>query len=155
MTRTFEIAFPEMKRNLVKRTLLPLFGFREPEHLTLGISQRTLSAKIFLAANFNELVHALHSCVKPISVADHSRVWPVSPLHFVAQKEVTFLSPLQRNIPVTARLLWHTKCRRTQAGDLAPGRQRFLRTVIMIGSDIAGGMGIGRPLSATASAVHS
>jgi len=65
-TRTFEIAFPEVKRNLVKRTLLPLFGFREPEHLTLGISQRTLSAKIFLAANSTSLFHALHSCVKPI-----------------------------------------------------------------------------------------
>jgi len=38
MTRTFEIAFPEMKRNLVKGTLLPLFGFREPEDLALGIS---------------------------------------------------------------------------------------------------------------------
>src|ERR1700722_20285143 len=115
MIRTFEIAFPEMKPNLLKPTLPPLFGFREPEHLTLGISQRTLSAEIFLAANFNELVHALHSCVKPIG-ADHSRVSPVSPLHFIAQKEVTFLPPLQRNIPVTARLLWHTKCRRTQAG---------------------------------------
>src|SRR5579863_8197266 len=31
------IAFPEVKRNLGKRTLLPLFGFREPEGFTLGI----------------------------------------------------------------------------------------------------------------------
>jgi hypothetical protein len=76
-------------------------------------------------------------------------------LHFVAQKEATFLLPLQRSIPVTARLLWHTKCRRTRAGDLAPDRQRFLRTVNVIGSDVTGGTGIGWLLSATASAVHS
>jgi hypothetical protein len=31
------IAFPEVKRDLVERALLPLFGFREPENLTLGI----------------------------------------------------------------------------------------------------------------------
>lgn|SRR5579863_463181 len=31
------IAFPEVKRNFGKRTLLPLFGFREPEALSLGI----------------------------------------------------------------------------------------------------------------------
>jgi hypothetical protein len=76
-------------------------------------------------------------------------------LHFVAQKEATFLLPLQRNIPVTARQLWHTKCRRTRAGDMSPDRQCFLGTVIMIGSDITGDTGIGRLLSATASAVHS
>src|ERR1019366_1705079 len=66
MTGSIEIAFPEMERNFVKRTLLPLFGFREPENPTLGIKVRTLPAKIFLAADFNELVHELHSCVKPI-----------------------------------------------------------------------------------------
>jgi hypothetical protein len=76
-------------------------------------------------------------------------------LHFVAQKETTFLSSLQRNIPVTARLLWHTKCRRIRAANPAPDRQHFLRVVIMIGSDITSGTGIGRLLSATASAVHS
>ena len=66
MTGSIEIALPEMERDLVKRTLLPLFGFREPENPTLGIEIRTLPAKIFLAANFNEPVHELHSCVKPI-----------------------------------------------------------------------------------------
>jgi hypothetical protein len=76
-------------------------------------------------------------------------------LHFVAQKETSFLPSLQRNIPITARLLWHTKCRRTRAANLAPDRQHFLCVVIMIGSDITGGKGIGRPLFATASAVHS
>jgi hypothetical protein len=76
-------------------------------------------------------------------------------LHFVAQKETTFLPSLQRNIPITARLLWHTKCRRTRAVTLAPDRQHFLCVVIVIGSDITGGTGIGRLLSATASAVHS
>jgi hypothetical protein len=38
---------------------------------------------------------------------------------------------------------------------MAADRQRFLFTMIVIGSDITGRMGIGRPLSATASAVHS
>jgi hypothetical protein len=66
MTGSIEIAFPEMERNFVKRTLLPFFGFCEPKNPTLGIKIRTLTAKIFLAANFNELVHELHSCVKPI-----------------------------------------------------------------------------------------
>jgi hypothetical protein len=64
--RSLEIAFPEVECNFVKSTLLPLFSFREPEHLTLGIMQRTLTAKIFLAADFNEPVHELHSFVKPI-----------------------------------------------------------------------------------------
>jgi hypothetical protein len=62
MLGRFDIAFPEVKRNFVERTLLPLFGFCEPEHSTLGIMQRALTAKIFLAADFNELpVHELHS----------------------------------------------------------------------------------------------
>jgi hypothetical protein len=54
-----------MVRDLVKRTLLPRFGFRKPERFTLAIMQRTLTAKMLLAANFNELVHDLHSLVKP------------------------------------------------------------------------------------------
>ena len=37
MSGSIEIALPEMERDLVKRTLLPLFGFREPENPTLGI----------------------------------------------------------------------------------------------------------------------
>jgi hypothetical protein len=67
MTGSIEIALPEMERNFVKRALLPLFGFREPENPALGVKVRTLSAKIFLAANFSELVHELHSSVKPIN----------------------------------------------------------------------------------------
>jgi hypothetical protein len=50
-----------MERDLVKRALLPLFSFREPENPALGIKVRALPAKIFLAANFSELVHELHS----------------------------------------------------------------------------------------------
>jgi len=61
MIRSFEIAFPEVECDLIECTLLPLFSFREPEQLTLGIMQRTLTAKIFLAADFNEPVHELHS----------------------------------------------------------------------------------------------
>lgn len=66
MTGSAGIALPEMERNFVKRALLPLFGFRKPENPTLGIKIRALPAKIFLAADFNELVHELHSRVKPI-----------------------------------------------------------------------------------------
>ena len=69
MTGSFEIAFPEVERNFVERPLLPLFGFREPEQLTLGIMQRTLTAEILLAADFNEPVHELHSFVKPIRIS--------------------------------------------------------------------------------------
>ncbi len=65
LTGSFEIALPEVKRDLIASALLPLLGFREPECLTLGIVIRALSAKILLAANFNELVHELHSLVKP------------------------------------------------------------------------------------------
>jgi hypothetical protein len=63
-----EIAFSKVKRNLIERALFPLFGFRQPENLTLGIQQSTLSAHKFLIANFDEPVHELHSCrVKPIN----------------------------------------------------------------------------------------
>jgi hypothetical protein len=34
---SIEIALPEVERDFVERTLLPLFGFREPENPTLGI----------------------------------------------------------------------------------------------------------------------
>ena len=83
-----------MERNFVKRTLLPLFGFREPEHPTLGIKVRTLPAKIFLAANFNELVHELHSCVKPINGRTIAESATASPLHFVARKSGNLSAPV-------------------------------------------------------------
>jgi hypothetical protein len=63
-----EVAFSKMERNLIKRALFPLFRLRQPENLTLGIQQSTLAAYKFLIANFDELVHELHSCrVKPIN----------------------------------------------------------------------------------------
>jgi len=77
MTWSLEIALPEVKRDIITRALLPLLGFREPERLTLGIVIRALSAKIFLAANFNELVHELRSLVSPsngASIADSAQV---------------------------------------------------------------------------------
>jgi hypothetical protein len=52
-----EIAFPEVEGNFVERALFPFFGFGEPEHSTLGIMRRALTAEIFLAADFNEPVH--------------------------------------------------------------------------------------------------
>jgi hypothetical protein len=65
-----EAAFSKVERNLVKRALFPLFRLRQPENLTLGIQQGTLPAHKFLIANFDELVHELHSCrVKPINPA--------------------------------------------------------------------------------------
>jgi hypothetical protein len=66
-SRCIEIALSEMIRNLVECPLLPFFGFCEPENPAFGIPQGALSAKIFLPANFDELVHELHSCVKPIN----------------------------------------------------------------------------------------
>jgi hypothetical protein len=61
------VALFEVKRDLVKRALFPLFRFGQPENSALGIQQRPLSAYKFLVANFDELVHELHSCgVKPI-----------------------------------------------------------------------------------------
>jgi hypothetical protein len=66
LTWSFDIALAEVKRDLVERALLPHFGLRKPERLTLGIMQRTLTAEMLLAANFNEPVHELHSLlVKP------------------------------------------------------------------------------------------
>jgi hypothetical protein len=63
----FEVAFPEVKRDLVKRALLPLFGFRQPEHPALGIPRSALSAHEFLVTDFHQLFHELHSRgVKPI-----------------------------------------------------------------------------------------
>jgi hypothetical protein len=63
-----EVAFSEVERNLIKRALFPLFRLRQPENLTLGIQQSALAAHKFLIANFDELVHELHSCrVKPIN----------------------------------------------------------------------------------------
>ncbi len=109
MIGRIEIALPEMERNFVKRALLPLLGFREPENLALGIKVRALSAKIFLAANFNELVHELHSCVKPVNGRTIAEVRTESPLHFVALKEATFLPlvdiAMQHVRPVTADVL--------------------------------------------------
>jgi hypothetical protein len=54
-------ALSEVKRDLVKRALFPLFRFGQPENSALGIQQRPLSAYKFLVANFDELVHELHS----------------------------------------------------------------------------------------------
>jgi hypothetical protein len=64
------VAFSKVKRDLVKRALFPLFCLCQPERLTFGIQQSALSAYKFLTANFDELVHELHSRgVKPISLA--------------------------------------------------------------------------------------
>jgi hypothetical protein len=62
------IALPEMIRDLVESTLLPLFGLRKPERATISVQCRTLSANRFLAANLHQPVHASHSLggVKPI-----------------------------------------------------------------------------------------
>jgi hypothetical protein len=63
-----EVAFPEVERDLIERALFPLFGLCKPENSTFGIQQGALSAHKFLAANFDEFIHELHSCgVKPIN----------------------------------------------------------------------------------------
>jgi hypothetical protein len=67
-----EVAFPEVERDLTERTLFPLFDFCKPENSTVGIQQGARSADKFLAANFDELIHELHSCgVKPIKRIHH------------------------------------------------------------------------------------
>jgi hypothetical protein len=64
---TIAVAFSEVKRNLVKRALFPLFGLCQPENSSFGIQQSTLATHRLLATNFDEPVHELHSCgVKPI-----------------------------------------------------------------------------------------
>jgi hypothetical protein len=63
---TGEVAFSEVERDLIERALFPLFCLCQPENSTFGIQQGTLSTHKFLAANFDKLVHELHSCgVKP------------------------------------------------------------------------------------------
>jgi hypothetical protein len=63
-----EVAFSEVERDLIERALFPLFCLCQPENSAFGIQQGALSANKFLAANFDELIHELHSCgVKPIN----------------------------------------------------------------------------------------
>jgi hypothetical protein len=63
-----EIALSKIIRDFVQRALFPLFGLSEPENPAFGIERRALSAEKFLPADFNELVHELHSSVKPINL---------------------------------------------------------------------------------------
>jgi hypothetical protein len=95
-----------MKRDLVERALLPDFGLREPERLTLGIEQSALPAKMFLATNFNEPVHELDSSGEakwPIKPQVHpSRFHGFRLLPFVAVKKNSFNFPSlapQRSMP--------------------------------------------------------
>ena len=54
---TLQIAFLEVKRDLVKRALFPFFGLGKPENSTLGIQRGALSAHLLLTAYLHELVH--------------------------------------------------------------------------------------------------
>jgi hypothetical protein len=64
---TLQIAFPEVKRDFVKRALFPLLGLGKPENPVLGIQRGALSTHLLLTAYLHELVHDPHSCgVKPI-----------------------------------------------------------------------------------------
>jgi hypothetical protein len=70
-----EIAFSEVKGDLIECALFPLFGLSQPENPALGIASRALPAHGFLTSNLDELVHELHSSgVKPTSGAHPSRV---------------------------------------------------------------------------------
>src|SRR3954452_13137487 len=52
--------------DLVKRALLPFLSLRKPENPALEIKRGALPAQGFLTTNFDQSVHALHSCrVKP------------------------------------------------------------------------------------------
>jgi hypothetical protein len=70
-----EIAFSEVKRDLIECALFQLFGLRQPENPALGVASRALPANGFLTSNLDELVHELHSNgVKPTSGEHPSRV---------------------------------------------------------------------------------
>jgi hypothetical protein len=57
-----QVAFPEVKRDLIERTLFPFFGLGKPKTSTLGIQRCALSAHLFLTAYLHEPVHDPHSC---------------------------------------------------------------------------------------------
>jgi hypothetical protein len=68
-----------VKRDLIKRALFPFFRFCQPEDFSFGILHSALSANEFLAANFDQLFHELHSCgVKPICPRSLAESWPES-----------------------------------------------------------------------------
>jgi hypothetical protein len=50
-----------MKSDLVQRSLRPLFRFSKPERPMFGIQQSAFPANEFLLADFNDLIHGLHS----------------------------------------------------------------------------------------------
>jgi hypothetical protein len=52
-----------MEGDLVKGTLLPLLGLREPKCLAFAIKRCTLTTQEFLATNLDEPIHDLHSTV--------------------------------------------------------------------------------------------
>src|SRR4051794_3280919 len=60
--RLNHIALAEMIGDLVERALLPFLGLRKPENPALEIKRGALPAQGFLTANFDQPVHALHSC---------------------------------------------------------------------------------------------
>src|SRR3954451_4632832 len=73
--RLSHIALPEMIGDLVKRALLPFLSLRKPENPALQIKRGALPAQGFLTANFDQSVHALHSChVKPFPANQRNRI---------------------------------------------------------------------------------
>jgi hypothetical protein len=67
-----------MEGDLVKGTLLPLLGLREPKCLAFAIKRCALTAQEFLATNLDEPIHDLHSTVRsqflPAMLAEPTRV---------------------------------------------------------------------------------
>jgi hypothetical protein len=143
MTGSIEIALPEVERNFVKRALLPLFGFREPKNPALGIKVRTLTAKIFLAANFNEPVHELHSCVKPIDGCTLAESGRRVRCILSREKRQSFcpVDIATQHIGRRAAdvLAYKMPTRFTRAKRQSVGAKTPQRTVIVIGSDTNGG----------------
>src|SRR3954452_22135346 len=75
--RLSHIALPVMIGDLVKRALLPFLSLRKPENPALQIKRGALPAQGFLTANFDQSVHALHSChVKPFPANQRNRIRP-------------------------------------------------------------------------------
>jgi hypothetical protein len=90
-----EVAFSKVERNLIECALFPLFRLRQPENLAFGIQQGTLPAHKFLIANFDELVHELHSChVKPINAGIIAESGTAVPRVFSRKEATALLSDL-------------------------------------------------------------
>jgi hypothetical protein len=85
--------------DLVKRALLPFLSLRKPENPALEIKRGALAAQGFLTTNFDQSVHALHSCrVKPFTVNQRNRIPDPSSHDFCAYCDAEWDSSASRAV---------------------------------------------------------